>query len=544
MKKYSYVIVCILLVLFIVQATYYVRYKSPAHDESNWMTIAWYLTHMWTWQGDYHVLMHPPLSFYMHGIPLKILEWWYQDSSKTPPQGALATQFPYPYSEVLKYDTVFTIAKLSMLPFALVLGWYIYRWAVRLYGVYAGLFALTLYVFNPYIIAHATIISTDMTIVCFTFFATYYFWKFCEHPSYRRLVVAGITLGFALLSRYSGVLLFPIFCILEFLLWLYNRSQPEIHRPFHPAKILVIGLIVIICIALFILEAGYLFDMQPLRSFRSEQRSDIMYRIFQEIPIPFGAYINGIRLHQSFLFWMVRKYFFAGQTWTSPPWYYNVYALLLRNPVSMTIFFLVSVLSWIGTSRKFVLDEMFLVVPALFIFSYFSFFFPVYGLRFILPIYPFLFVFMSRVITWNILKKTSVRIIFITLIVWYVLSDASAFPHYFAYCNELIGGMENGRQWFDIDSGQDLKGLGQYMQQAQIPFVKLAYSGKGIPEYYGVRYVPLSESEECQPTNGVIAISVSKLRGTKEHDAGCYDWLKVYEPVDKIGYSIFIYHIP
>jgi len=307
---------------------------------------------------------------------------------------------------------------------------------------------------------------------------------------------------------------------------------------------LLIGFVFIICLALFVLEAGYLFDIQPVRSFRPEQRSDLIYRIFKDIPIPFGAYINGIRLHQSFLFWMVRKYFFAGRNWVSLPWYYNFYALLLRNPISMTVFFLLSVLSWKGVLRKFALDEMFLIVPALFIFFYFSFFFPVYGLRFLLPVYPFLFVFISRVVTWDILKKASVRILFTALMVWYALSSASAFPHYFAYCNELTGGMENGYQWFGIDSGQDLQGLGQYMQHAQIPFVKLAYHGKGVPEYYGVRYVPLHEPEGCRPANGVIAISVSKLRGTKEQDAGCYDWLKAYEPVDKIGYSIFIYHIP
>ena len=278
MKKYSYLIVFLLLALFVVQAGYYIGEKSPAHDDTNWLTVAWYITHYWTWQGDYHVLMHPPLSFYMHGIPLRLLEWWQQRSSitPTPPEGTLAAQFPYPYSAILKYDTVFTIAKISMLPWMLLLGWYIYRWATQLYGMYAGLFALSLYVFNPFLIAYSTILSTDMTIVCFTFLATYYFWRFCQDPSYQRAFVSGITVGLALLARASGVLLFPIFCILGLILWLYRQysrkhstaldgevqtlacevlqKQTKVCTP----KRIILSVIIILCIALFVLEAGFL----------------------------------------------------------------------------------------------------------------------------------------------------------------------------------------------------------------------------------------------------------------------------------------------
>ena len=156
-----------------------------------------------------------------------------------------------------------------------------------------------------------------------------------------------------------------------------------------------IGLGIAVCLALIILEAGYLFDMQPVRTFHSKQSSDFIYRLFKDIPIPFGAFINGIRLQQSFFFWMVRKHFLAGQHSISPFWYYHLVTVLLKNPVALIVFFLLSVFSWKGKGKEFILREGFLVIPASFIFFYFSLLFPItQDSRFILAFYPFLFIFI------------------------------------------------------------------------------------------------------------------------------------------------------
>ena len=539
-KKYASWPVGLLLAVFVLQAAYAVWDQAPTHDEPNWMTVAWYITHYWTWQGDYHVLMHPPLSFYLQGIPLRLAELWLRNTVKTPPEGPLAAQFPYPYSEVLSYDGVFTIAKLSMLPLAVLLGWYIYRWARQLYGVRAGLAALTLYVFNPYMLAYATILTADMTAACWIFIATYHFWQYCRQPSKWNLALTGVTLGLALLAKATAVLLLPVFGVLGASLYLFQRRGS--------ARRWLIGLGLVIVIALFILEAGYLFDMQPVRSFRPEQSSDLLYQAFKTLPIPFGAFINGMRLQQSFFFWMTRQHFFAGHYADEPFWYYHFATLLLKNPVALTVLLLLSVFGGKFRRQNFIFRENFLILPALVVFLYFSFFFPItQDSRFVLPFYPFLCVFISRSVTFNLLKRTSVKIIGGVLLGWYILSTIAAAPHYLAYCNELIGGLENGYKWFastGFDSGQDLKGLGRYLQAHQIPVVKLAYHGRAIPEYYGVRYVPLLEPEGCQPTKGLIAIGTTRLMGVNEANHACYDWLKPYEPIDKIGYTMFIYFIP
>ena len=537
MKKtlVPYLLVVILLSLFAAQVIYAIHAQSPVHDDTNWLTIAWYLTHFWTWQGDYHVLMHPPLTFYLHGLPLRLLEWWRQGSISAPPEGALAAQFPYPYSAILRYDTAFTIAKLGLLPTAILAGWFVYLWAARLYGASAGVFALILYAFNPFWLSYTPYLNTDITIAALMFIATYTFWRACQEPSARRRGVAGLMLGLALLTRVSGVLLFPLFFLLAILFWYAHApAQRPARQP------LIVGWLAVAGLALLVLEAGYLFDCQPVRAFRPEQEADLLYRLLKTIPIPFGAYINNIRLHQSFLFWMTRSYFFAGQVRTEFLWYYNLFSFVLQNPVPLLIFLAASFGGWKLAAKRAWRAELFLVIPVIFLLLYFSLFFPVIGLRFALPAFPFLYVLASRIVTWKLLQRTSARVVVGALLVWYVSSSLAARPHYLAYCNELIGGMSQCAQWFDVESGEGLKALGRYVQQQQLTDLKLAYAGKGIPAYYGIRATLLKEPTACQPTDGIIAVSVSNF----QYAPACYRWLEAYQPVHQIGYSLLIYSIP
>jgi hypothetical protein len=557
--KHSTLVIAVCFLLFIGQVVAYIVVKSPAFDEPNWLSIGWYITHHWTWQGDYHVFMHPPFTFYLHGIPLRLFEWWLHDPARPVPEGERATQFPYPYAATLSYNMVFTVAKFCMLPVSLVLGLFIYLWAKHLYGVSAALFALSLYVLNPLMLAHAAIIGTDMTITCGMFVTAYFFWRFTKAPSGKYILLTGVALGLTLLTRVSAVLLFPIFGILGLLILVYNHqaSRKKTHNThgiqnvtlpnFKSAgKKMLFGSLMIIGIALVVVEAGYLFDMQPVRSFRPEQEQDMIARLLKDIPIPFGAYINSIRLPQSFLFWMERPYFFAGQHLTSPVWYYNVVAFIVKNPVGLTIFLVLSLWSLGKYGKRLDIAELFLVFPGICLFGFFSLMFPVAGLRFALPFYPFLLVWTSRLVSWHMLKKTSIRVLFGGLMGWYALSTLAAAPDYLSYCNELVGGAKQGYKWFvdsDYDWGQDLKGLGKYVNSYQIPVIKLAYFGTGIPEYYGIPAIPLQEPGACQPTDGVIAVSATYLQGLYIQNSQCYDWLKRYEPLERIGNSVFVYAI-
>jgi hypothetical protein len=63
-------------------------------------------------------------------------------------------------------------------------------------------------------------------------------------------------------------------------------------------------------------------------------------------------------------------------------------------------------------------------------------------------LYPFLFAFSSRMITVDLFKKWSARVVLGVFSLWYFGGARAALPDYLAYCNELVGGSENGYQWF------------------------------------------------------------------------------------------------
>ncbi|MGH7872973.1 MAG: hypothetical protein ACREQO_12230, partial [Candidatus Binatia bacterium] len=130
-------------------------------------------------------------------------------------------------------------------------------------------------------------------------------------------------------------------------------------------------------------------------------------------------------------------------------------------------------------------------------------------------------------------------------------------PHQLAYFNEFVGGPGEGYRYLsdsNLDWGQDLKGLKTYLEKENLPIIYLSYFGTAPPSYYGIRYqyVPGAWPLEWPPPTDrvpagaprkILAIGASNL-----HDVGTsYDplfhWLQTRRPIEKIGYSIFIYDL-
>jgi len=139
---------------------------------------------------------------------------------------------------------------------------------------------------------------------------------------------------------------------------------------------------------------------------------------------------------------------------------------------------------------------------------------------------------------------------------WYAFGALKIYPHYLAYFNELIGGPKNGRQYVvdsNLDWGQDLKRLAQFVEKNKINKIYVDYFGGGSVEYYlKEKYQPWHGDYQPGelPANSWLAISATFLSGGQGRPApgfesltGFYNWLKQYEPIEIIGYSIFVYFI-
>jgi len=186
------------------------------------------------------------------------------------------------------------------------------------------------------------------------------------------------------------------------------------------------------------------------------------------------------------------------------------------------------------------------------------------GVRHLLPIFPFSILLVSRVTTlWlkpPFLKLKTVSLIL--LLTWQAISVIAIYPYFLAYFNESVGGADQSYIYVvdsNLDWGQDLKRLSQWVDEKGIDKIYVDYSGGYDTRYYSAEKYYLKEkhapwwgtrSPEELPKGSYLAVSAFFLqRGRGKpapdfHDTtGYYDWLDKYTPVEKIGYSIFVYRI-
>lgn len=197
------------------------------------------------------------------------------------------------------------------------------------------------------------------------------------------------------------------------------------------------------------------------------------------------------------------------------------------------------------------------------------------GVRHALPTFPFIFLLVARQIArWLRIKEINLSALGVfkalrhllvqslaiiakyalvaALLVWQAAAALTAFPHYLAYFNGLVGTDNGYRVVVDsnYDWGQDLKRLSAFVRERDIKTIKLYYFGGSVPEYYlGQRHESLDPQQG--PQQGWLAISATLLQGGRGDPAPGFrestthfKWLDAYEPVARAGKSIFIYYIP
>jgi hypothetical protein len=118
------------------------------------------------------------------------------------------------------------------------------------------------------------------------------------------------------------------------------------------------------------------------------------------------------------------------------------------------------------------------------------------------------------------------------------------YPHCLAYFNCLAGGPARGYLYLadsNLDWGQDLKGLKQWMDEKGVNHINLCYFGTADPDYYHIHYTYLYDPPFApglaKPPQlpGYVAISASYLVDNPRF---------LYRPpAAVVGYSIHIYWV-
>jgi hypothetical protein len=183
-----------LLLIFAILAVGSLQRMTLTADEESHYGYGWKLLHFDASRGDDNSKM---AFSALNALPRRIVS-----CSRRDPRSRLETV------EFGRYVTVVC---------ALFLAWLVYRWARALYGPAAGLLALTLYVFEPNILAHAGLVTTDLYATWMTALAVWSFWRLLNHEGpgvWRVATVSAIVFAVAQLAKYTSAHLAPILILI------------------------------------------------------------------------------------------------------------------------------------------------------------------------------------------------------------------------------------------------------------------------------------------------------------------------------------------
>ena len=179
---------------------------------------------------------HPPLAKMVAGLVLQIV--------KIPaPSGAcpvVSTAKGSGYADSAEWlygstgpgaeaniDRVIPLARRGMATFALLLALTAFFFTRRMFGDLSALVSLALIAFEPTLVAHGSLVTTDMALSAMSLLAVASFFLFHRRRTFQRLLLAGLSCGLALSVKHSGILIVPTLLLLAIaeLGFDWNRGQ-------------------------------------------------------------------------------------------------------------------------------------------------------------------------------------------------------------------------------------------------------------------------------------------------------------------------------
>jgi hypothetical protein len=585
MVRISWLAVPTLLMALVVQCGLTLRDKSVTYDEPFYIGAGYaYLT-----RGRFELNReHPPLMKYLIGLPMlfqncrpveEFADW------PQAPEHRMAFGRDVIFANRVDPDRLLFWARIPTVVLSVALGLGVWLWTRRLYGPLAAGAALLLYSCCPNIIAHSSLATLDLGITAGTFLACFALWRFYTQPNWQRGLVAGLALAAALLLKYSAIVfagLVPLFAFGALLRHRVRYVTPDAsmpgQRPVGPAFQPVMDGVA------SKRPAGKPVPQSkaspPRSAGRRGRNADpapaavspllrlaaatlgVLLVAAVVVTVAYGLsrfglaeYVAGFKLgvlerekltrsgYQSFLWGHYSADGFR---------LYHLAAFLIKTPIPVLVLTAATIVRLVRTGKRRGFDELFLAAPVV---AFLVLTVPIqqnFGLRNILPIYPFLFVLGGGTLAWA-WSWRPVKVVAPLLAGWSIVAAARTCPDYLAYFNELIGGPARGIYYLDdsnLDWGQDLKPLARYVREHNVHPLRLRFFGRRYwlepaAKYYGLEYAEMDLTTEiARPQPGWYAISAHLLQRPKllSNSTVRFDWLDRFQPAAVIGHSIYLYH--
>jgi 4-amino-4-deoxy-L-arabinose transferase-like glycosyltransferase len=490
------------------------RHASLTWDEPSFLSAGYaYLT-----RGEFRFNpSHPPLAQDLVAAPLLGLDLaeppgdWKRWLRLANPVVAFGQEFVYRSGNDPQQIAAWARFPVLCVGAALVAG--VFAAARRRFGPYPALVAAGAAAFSPDLAAHAGLATEDL-ICSATMFAA--FAAFERALGGRRRgdwVRCGLLTGLALASKYTALLLVPAYAVL----FLAARWRA---RPAAIAREGGVALAIVLAIAALVVGASYNF------------RFDL------------SLYVRGFRSIYEDLA-PNQVYYLFGEVSERPFPHYHVAAFLVKTPLPILVLLGWALVRIVREPR--VREAAFaLLVPVVLVFGASLFDRMNFGVRRVLPAFPFLFTLAGVVVAGS--AGRAAHWAAAALVSWCALESVAIHPHPLSYFNQAVGGPARGPYLLDdsnVDWGQDLPALAAWQRaHPQAKPLRLSYFGTADPAAYGVDAVPMEREQIAKPRPGWYAVSANRLvwfRKLALRGGEDTDWLSRYEPVDRAGWSIWIY---
>ncbi|WP_353066716.1 phospholipid carrier-dependent glycosyltransferase [Tunturibacter psychrotolerans] len=369
----------------------------------------------------------------------------------------------------------------------------------EIFSATAGLLALAFLVFDPTLLAHGALVTTDAAITFFVFAAVYAWYRYMVRPTGWKLLLAGVVVGLAWAVKFTGLFLVPTLGLMILVEWFERRSVQLAGK-----RCVALG--IALCVAFVVLWScyGFRYAARPSGMVQNPTLESYLQdygRVANPKPLETmarahllpEAYLWGVantKLTEerdiSYLFGTLRRH---------GTWLYFPAAILIKSTLPFLV--LLAVAGFVCFREREVRWRWLLLMIPVVVFLGLAMHSDMnIGVRHILPIYPFLYLVGGSALGVLISRDRRWIAVAGVLLVFQIVTSLRSFPGYIAYANEAWGGQRNVHRWLsdsNSDWGQQLKTASNYLRDRHVTECWMAYTASGVADerYYGVPCKPL-----------------------------------------------------
>ena len=529
---------------------------------------------------------HPPLAQVISALPLLPLHLRTHPAGSETRDAAWQSASGFLYDNTSPAETILLAGRSAKILLTLAFGCVLVWWVRRRFGPAAALAALLLFAFDPSVLAHGHLATTDLA-AAFGFFAGCIAWDaFLARGDARSAFLCGLVTGAAIAVKFSALLLPALYVAMYFL---YGFQQAAALKPpawrISPGNLCksLAALAVGIALAIY---ASYGFETRPL--FTGElaatpfsevlaanhythpivpvlARHPALMRWLNQAavsrPIPAPSFFRGFLSVSRHNALGHNTYFLQQRSGTGGFWYYFPVLFRVKSPTGLVMLLplalaAVLLLMFQAGPREAIFKVLrarrgwlVLTVPPLVYFTISTTSRINIGIRHILPVYPFVFVWIAaalfadrRTVLPALLRWSGVACLALVAV-----ESAAAFPRYISFFNWPSGGREQGWKYVvdsNLDWGQDMKRLQAYLLRRNAAGnVCLANFSGAPPEHFGITAHPVPASaKEARAQGCLVIVSLSVLHEWPPED-GSLAWLLHRDPSERVADSFNVYDV-